>query len=77
MAEWIPSYTITEFKRLKVHQLRELKCCEIVSDGEYLFTFINSTIPNIRIHAEQLGLRANTVGGKYLEEIQEVEHSPL
>jgi len=72
MAELVPTYSITEFKKLKVPELKQLKCCEITADGEYLFTFINPRTGYIRNHVEYLGNLSNTVGGKKMEEIMEV-----
>lgn len=74
MSDLIPSISITDFRKLKVEQIRELKACEVLSDGELLFTAI---IPhgdlmdkeNIRVPAERLALRANIIGGKDPEEL--------
>lgn len=70
MSELIPSYSITEFKKLKAHELKQLKCCEVTSDGEYLFTFINPNTDYIKCQAENMGQLSNSVGGKALEELQ-------
>ena len=77
MSELIPSYSITEFKKLKAHELKRLKSCEITSDGIYLFTFINPTTEYIRSHAEYHGQLSNTMGKETLEEILEVVHAPV
>lgn len=69
MSQLIPSYSITEFKKLKAHEIARLKSCEITSDGEYLFTFINPTTEYIRIQAEYQGQLSNSVGKETLEEI--------
>ena len=74
MAELISEITITDFKKLKAHQLKRLKCCEVYSDGEYLFTFVNGNIePSgyLRTQAEYNSLDANAVSGLSLEEILE------
>jgi len=71
MAELIPTYSITEFKKLKVPQLKQLKTCEITSDGEYLFTFVNPQTDYIRKTVENLGQLGNVLSGKNLEEILE------
>lgn len=71
MAELIPSYSITEFRKLKVHELRRLKSCEVTSDGEYLFTFVNPTTDYIRRQAEYLAELGNSVGKEDLEKILE------
>lgn len=76
MATMIPNITISEFKKLKASQLRELGSCEVVSDGEYLFTFLNGNLEptgHIRVKAEYLGVSSNTLGGKTIEEIMEAE----
>ena len=70
MASLIPQLSITEFKSLKAHELRELKSSEIYSDGEYLFTFINAQTPFIKAKAEYMGQLSNAVSGKTLEEIK-------
>lgn len=72
MAEFIPSIPLSTFKGLKTEQIRRLKCCEVVSDGNYLFTFINGNIESSgfqRKAAEYRGGEANAVGGESLEEI--------
>lgn len=74
MSGLIPTITISDFKKLKVHQLKELSSCEVFSDGEYLFTYINghqSNMDYVRTQAEYLGLKPNTLGGKALEELLE------
>lgn len=73
MASLIPNITISEFKKLKAAQIKELSSCEVFSDGMYLFTFINAQTEFIRIKAEYLSLRGNAVGGKTIEQILEVE----
>ena len=76
MAELIPSYSITEFKNLKVHQIKRLKSAEITSNGEYLFTFVNGKLePSgyLRTQSEYNCQTANAVAGETLEEILEKE----
>lgn len=68
-SDLVPSITISEFKKLKAHEVKRLKSCEVVSDGEYLFTFINPSTEFIRIRAEYLSLSSNTIGGEDLAEI--------
>jgi len=80
MAEMIPTYTITEFRKLKAFQLKRLKNCEITSDGEYLFTFINGMLePSgyLRKQSEYNGQTSNAVGGKTIEEILDVPAVPV
>ena len=67
----IPTYPISEFKKLKVTQLKRLKCAEITSDGLYLFTYINPTTAYIRTQAEYLGQLSNSNGKQSLEKIKE------
>ena len=69
MSELIPSYTITEFRSLKVPQLKRLKSCEIFSDGEYLFTFIRPNTDYIKLSVENLGQLSNSVRGEELDDI--------
>ena len=69
MAELIPSISITEFKKLKVHELKELKSCEVISDGQYLFTFINAQTDYIRVQSEYMAEISNTIGGRELDEV--------
>lgn len=76
MATMIPEITITEFKKLKAHQLRRLKSAEIYSDGEYLFTFVNGNTEAsgyLRTQAEYNCQTANSVGGESIEEITKEE----
>ncbi len=73
MSELIPSYTITEFKKLKARELKRLKSCEITSDGKHLFTFINPTTDFIRIQSEYHGQLSNALGLETLEEILQKE----
>jgi len=79
MATLIPEITISDFKKLKAHQLKRLLSCEVTSDGEYLFTFINPQVDYIRIQAEYKAQLSNSVGGESLEEVlkQEVNHTQL
>ena len=72
MSTMIPEITITEFRKLKVHQLKRLKSCEVYSDGEYLFTFVNGSLePSgfLRTQAEYNSLAANAISGETLEDI--------
>ncbi len=72
MASLIPEMTITEFRKLKVPQLKRLKSCEVYSDGEYLFTFVNGSIDTsgfLRAQAEYKCQTANSVSGETLEEV--------
>ena len=77
MATLIPNIAITDFKKLKSHQLKRLNSCEITSDGEYLFTFINSNTDYVKTQAEYLAMRSNTVGGETIEEVSESNLAPV
>ncbi len=69
MSTLIPSYSITDFKKLKVKELKRLKSCEITSDGEYLFTFVRPQTDFIRTSVENLAQLGNALSGSSLEEI--------
>ena len=69
MSEFIPNITFSELKKLNASQAKRLKCCEVTSDGIYLFTFMNPQTDFIRQSAEQKGQLSNAVGGETLEEI--------
>lgn len=70
MSTLIPNYSLTEFKKLRAHELKRLKSCEVSVDGEYLFTFINPVSDYIRVQAEGLGVKGNAVGGEELQAIK-------
>ena len=65
----IPTVTITDFKKLKAHELKRLKTCEVFADGEYLFTFVNAQTGFIREQAKELGVLGNPIKGETIEEI--------
>jgi hypothetical protein len=72
----VPEITISEFKKLKPEQIKEMKSVIVTSNGEHLFTAIippdgsGSTIMDtIKTEAEYLGNRGNTVGGKFPDEV--------
>ena len=72
MNEFLPEISLTEFRKLKPEQLRELKNCEVTINCEYLFTFVNgNTEPSgyLRMKCQYDGAAANAVGGKTLEDI--------
>ena len=83
MATLVKEISITEFRKLKAHQLKRLKSAEIYSDGEYLFTFVNANTDYCRLSAETLSQLSNSVGGEELEDIvrenvtEEVRHDSL
>ena len=73
----IPSYSISDFKKLKASEYKRLKSAEITSDGEYLFTFVNSNTDYIRTQVEGLAHLSNTQGGEALEKILAKEAIPV
>ncbi len=76
MATLIPEMTISDFKKLKVPELKRLKSCEIYSDGEYLFTFVNGGVDAsgfLRMQTENRCQTANAVSGETLETILKQE----
>lgn len=76
MATLIPEITVTEFRKLKVPELKRLKSCEVYSDGKYLFTFVNGGVDAsgfLRLQTEYRSQVANGVCGETLEQILKVE----
>lgn len=78
MSTLIPEITISEFRKLKALELKQLKSCEVTSDGETLFLAIIPPVSGgvsitdyIKTQAEYLAVKANTAGGKELSEILE------
>jgi len=72
MSTLIPQMTITDFRKLKVQELKRLKSCEIYSDGDYLFTFVNGSVDAsgfLRLQTEYKCQTANGVSGETLENI--------
>ena len=72
MGDLIPTYPISEFKKLKTGELKQLKSCEITADGEYLFTFMNPQTDFIKMQSEYMGQLSNSVAGKDIEELAEL-----
>lgn len=77
MATLIENIPLGEFKKLKASELKRLNSCEITSDGEYLFTFVNPQTDYIRLSVENLSQLSNSVSGESLENIlkKEVAHA--
>ena len=76
MATLIPMLSISEFKKLKVPELRRLKSCEVYADGFYLFTFVNGGVDAsgfLRLQTEYKCQTANGVSGETLENIMKEE----
>jgi hypothetical protein len=72
----IPSISLSNFKKLSAPQIKEMKSVEVTADGETLFFAIippvgggMSITDSIKIQAEYLGVRGNSVGGKNPEEL--------
>lgn len=73
MATLIPTYSLSDFKRLKADQIRRLKSCEITSDGEYLCTIIMPTTDYIKLQCENAGQLSNSLRGETLEQVMKQE----
>ena len=69
MSTLIPEYQLSEFQQLTDSQIRELKSCELYSNGDYLCTVIIPRTPYIRTQSEYMGLKSNSVGGKELAQV--------
>ena len=63
----IPEIPITQFKKLRVEEIKQLKSCVLTSDGEYLCTLIIPRTDFVQVRAEYLGVVSNSVGGVDLE----------
>lgn len=68
MSGLIPQIALSDFRKLKASQVRDLKACEVMADGMHLFTAViphNDVVSStyIRTQAEYLALKANMVGG--------------
>ena len=70
MATLIPNVSKTDFFKLKVNELKDIKSCEIYADGQYLGTWINAPSSYLRSVAEYKGQLCNAVKGKTIEEIK-------
>jgi len=71
-----PEIAFSEFRKLKVDQIREMKSARVTANGETLFTAIICPkdagmiiTDTINIQADYLGARANIAGGKDPAEI--------
>lgn len=72
MATLIAEMTISDFKKLKVSELKRLKSCEIYSDGEYLFTFVNGSVDPSGYLRTQTEFRCQTTNGVTGETLEEI-----
>lgn len=76
MAEFIPSITFTEFRKLGADKLKRLKSAMITFNGERLFIFVNGDTEEtgfLWMQTEQNCQTANANLGETLEEILEAE----
>lgn len=76
MAELIPDIQVSDFRKLNVEQIRRLKSCEVIAEGQYLFTFVNGNLEAsgyLRKSSENNAQAANAIGGLSLEEVQAME----
>ena len=73
----IPTVSLSEFKKLKADQIRQLKSFEMTSDGEYLCTVVIPNTEYIKTQTEYTSLLSNSVGGKAMEELLEAEVVPV
>ena len=69
MSSLIPSYPITDFRKLKAHELKRLKSCEVTSDGLHLFIFVNSATDYIKDQVESFAMLSNSNSGEDLDNI--------
>jgi hypothetical protein len=65
----IPEIEISQFKKLKVEQIRQLKSAILTADGEYLCTVVVPRTDYVKVQTEYLGEMSNGVGGKDLGEV--------
>lgn len=72
----IPEISLTDFRKLKASQIQKLKCCEVTSDGEYLFTVIVPQTAYVRSQAENIGQLSNAVGGEDIDGILNKQEAP-
>ena len=69
MSSLVPTYSITDFKKLKAHELKRLKSCEVTSDGLHLFIFVNSATDYIKDQVESFAMLSNSNSGEELDNI--------
>jgi hypothetical protein len=65
----IPEIEITQFKKLKVEQIRQLKTVDLIADGQYLCTVVVPRTDYIKTQTQYMGELSNGVGGKDLMEV--------
>jgi hypothetical protein len=72
MAELIPEMQVSAFRKLNVEQIKMLKSCEIVAEGEYIGTWVNGNLEDsgfLRKSTEDKCQAANAVRGLNPEEV--------
>ena len=72
VATLIPEISISEFRKLKMADLKRLKSVEVCADGEYIFTFVNGKVEPtgfLRTQTEFNCQTVNAVCGETLDEI--------
>lgn len=77
MSQLIPSYPLSKFKKLSAAKIRQLKSCELTSDGSYVCTIVCPQTDYIRTQTEYNAQLSNSVGGKALEEVLEAVNAPV
>lgn len=76
MSTLIPEYNLSDFKKLNAGQIRRLKSCELVADGEYVCTIVCPQSDYIRAQTEYKAQLSNSIGGEDLTDIlKEVNHA--
>lgn len=66
----IPDYPLSEFQKLTAQEIKQLKCCALTDNGEYLCTVIVPGTDYIKLQAEYNGQLSNSVAGKELADIK-------
>lgn len=72
----LESINLSDLKRLTGEEIKSMKSCEVMKDGEYLFTMIipqkkggDIIFTHVKTKAEYLGENSNSVGGKQPSEV--------
>ena len=75
MSELIPSVAFSELKKLNARQIKQMKSCEVSSDGKYLFTIVVPQTDFIKTQIEYLCQLSNSVGGEDLSKVRRLEYA--